>query len=81
MIDPDLLSILCCPETHQPIAPAEPALVEKLNRQIAAGQLRNRAGLEVKDPIDGGFVRQDGKYLYPVRGGIPDMLIDDAIPL
>ncbi len=81
MIDPELLKIMCCPETHQPIAPAEPALIEKLNQQIAAGQAKNRAGQPVKEKIDGGLVRQDGKFLYPIRGGIPIMLIDEAIPL
>jgi len=79
MIDPELLKIMCCPETHQPIAFAEPVLVEKLNQQIAAGQVKNRAGQPVMERIDGGLVRQDGKFLYPIRGNIPIMLIDEAI--
>lgn len=81
MIDPDLLKIMCCPETHQPIALAEPSVIEQLNQQIAAGQLKNRAGQPVKERIDGGLVREDKKFLYPVRGNIPVMLIDEAIPL
>jgi len=81
MIDPDLLKIMCCPETHQPIAMAEPSVIEQLNQQIAAGQLKNRAGQPVKEKIDGGLVREDKKFLYPVRGNIPVMLIDEAIPL
>jgi uncharacterized protein YbaR (Trm112 family) len=81
MIDPDLLKIMCCPETHQPIALAEPSVIELLNQQIAAGQLTNRAGQPVKEKMDGGLVREDRKFLYPVRGNIPVMLIDEAIPL
>ncbi|PYK97129.1 MAG: hypothetical protein DME18_07095 [Verrucomicrobia bacterium] len=81
MLDPELLKIMCCPETHQPIALAEAALIEKLNRQIAAGQLQNRAGQPVKEPIDGGLVREDKRFLYPIRQNIPVMLIDEAIPL
>ena len=81
MIDPELLKIMCCPETHQPIAAAEPPLIDKLNQQIAAGQVRNRAGQAVKEKIDGGLVREDRKFLYPIRGNIPVMLIDEAIPL
>jgi len=81
MIEPELLKILCCPETHQPVAPAEPSLIEKLNRQIAAGQLQNRAGQLVKETMDGGLVREDKKFLYPIRGNIPIMLIAEAIPL
>ena len=81
MIDPELLKIMCCPETHQPVAPAEPPLIDKLNQQIAAGQVRNRAGQAVTEKIDGGLVREDRKFLYPIRGNIPIMLIDEAIPL
>ena len=81
MLDPDLLKIMCCPETHQPIALAEPSLIEKLNQQIAVGQLQNRGGQPVKETIDSGLVREDKKVLYPIRGNIPIMLIDEAIPL
>jgi uncharacterized protein YbaR (Trm112 family) len=81
MIDPELLNILCCPETHQPVAPADPALIEKLNQQVAAKTLKNRAGQGVTDRLDGGLVRADGRYLYPIRGGIPVMLAEEAIAL
>ncbi len=81
MIDAELLKILCCPETHQPLRVAEPALVEKLNQQIAAGGLQNRAGQPVAVNLDGGLVRADGKFLYPIRRDIPVMLVDEAIPL
>jgi uncharacterized protein YbaR (Trm112 family) len=81
MIDPELLKIMCCPETHQSIALAEPPLIQKLNERISGGQLRNRAGKEVTEKIDAGLVRDDGKFLYPIRNDIPIMLIDEAIPL
>ncbi len=81
MIDSELLKILCCPETHQSIAPAPADKIEKLNQQIAAGNLKNRAGQPVKEKIDGGLLRADGKFLYPIRQDIPVMLIDEAIAL
>ncbi|MEW6307265.1 MAG: Trm112 family protein [Verrucomicrobiota bacterium] len=81
MLDPELLKILCCPETHQSLSPALPAVIEKLNQQIAEKQLKNRAGQLVADKIDAGLVRDDGKVLYPVRQNIPIMLIDESIPL
>ena len=80
MIDADLLEILCCPETHQEVRLAEPAVVEKLNQQIATGLLKNRAGQPVQEKIDGGLIRADRKFLYPIRGRIPVMLVDEAIP-
>jgi uncharacterized protein YbaR (Trm112 family) len=79
MIDAELMKILCCPETHQGLRPAEGALIEKLNQQIAAGKLQNRAGRNVEGPIEAGLVRADGRYLYPVRRNLPIMLVDEAI--
>ena len=81
MMDAELLKILCCPETHHGLQVAGPALVEKLNRQIEEGKLKNRAGVTVKEKVDGGVVRADGKFLYPIRQEIPVMLMDEAIPL
>ncbi|MCI0535030.1 MAG: hypothetical protein L0Z50_07365 [Verrucomicrobiales bacterium] len=81
MLSPELLKLLRCPETHQTISLAERSLVEKLNEQIVAGQLRNRAGQLVTEQIQGGLARADGKYLYPIRQEIPIMLIDEAIAL
>lgn len=81
MIDQDLLAILVCPETHQPLQPAAAPLVERLNAAIAAGRLLNRAGKPVTETIDGGLVRADGQFLYAVRQDIPVMLIDEALAL
>ena len=80
MIDPELLKIMCCPETHQDLVLAEASVIEILNQQISAGQLRNRAGQVVKEKLDGGLIRSDRQFLYPIRRDIPIMLIDEAIP-
>lgn len=81
MVDPELLKIMCCPETHQELRLAESVVIEKINRQIAAGSLVNRAGQPVKEAIEGGLVRADGKLLYPIRRNIPVMLVEEGIPL
>ena len=81
MIDSELLKILCCPETHQPLRLAEPPLIKTLNEKIAATSLKNRSGQPVTEKIDGGLVREDGKILYPIRQNTPVMLVDEAIPL
>ena len=78
-MDAELLKIICCPETHQSLSPAAPALIETLNQCIATGQLKNRAGRLVADTMDGGLLRADGEFLYPIRAGIPILLIDEAI--
>ena len=80
-ISQELLDILACPETKQPLTLADPPLLARLNDRIRQGQLTNRGGMLVTDPIDGGLVRADGRYLYPIRDDIPIMLIDEALPL
>ena len=81
MIDKELLDILVCPENHTPVRLAEEDLVAKLNEAIAAGQVTNRGGEPVTEPIDGGLVREDGALLYAIRDDVPVMLVDEAIPL
>lgn len=81
MVDPELLEILVCPENKTPVALADDALLIKINAAIEAGTLKNRGGELVDAKIDGGLVREDQAYLYPIRDDIPIMLIDEAIAL
>ena len=81
VIDPGLLKILCCPETHQAVSEADAALIAELNGRIDKGLLKNRAGAVVSDKLDGGLLRQDRQVLYPIRHRIPIMLVEEAIPL
>lgn len=80
-LDKDLLAILACPETKEPVSLADDGLLGRVNAAIAAGRMKNRDGQAIEKPLDAGLVRQDGKLLYPVRGGIPIMLIEEGIPL
>ena len=80
-VDPELLKILCCPETHQPVSEADAALVARLNDRIKNGSLKDRSGKSVTEAIDGALLRQDRHVFYPVRDRIPIMLIEEAIPL
>jgi len=80
-IDPELLEILVCPETHQPVKPADQTLLESVNARIKAGALKNHQGDAISKPIEEGLVREDGKCLYLVDDGIPNMLIDERVDL
>jgi len=81
MIDQQLLEILVCPDSRQAVHLAEQTLIDTLNARIEQGQILNRKGKQVEKKIDGGLVRQDGAFLYPIQDDIPIMLIDEAIPL
>ncbi len=81
MIDAQLLKILCCPETRQELAVAPDSVVALLNERIVSGELTNRGGQLVTVRLDGGLIRKDGTFLYPVRQNIPVMLIEEAVAL
>jgi uncharacterized protein YbaR (Trm112 family) len=81
VVDPELLEILACPETKEPVEIATDELLERLNQAIAAGKVETRGGTKLSDPVEAGLVRRDGEILYPVRDGIPIMLVQDSIAL
>jgi uncharacterized protein YbaR (Trm112 family) len=80
IIDPQLLEILCCPETKQPVTLVEGEVIDCVNAAIQSRTVKNRGGKTVEEKIDGGLLREDRKYLYPIRESIPIMLEDEAIP-
>lgn len=80
-IDQELLTILCCPETKQPVTVADDSLVRKLNDQIREGKIKNRAEQVVSASLSGGLLRADGKILYPIIDDIPVMLVEEGIPI
>jgi uncharacterized protein YbaR (Trm112 family) len=77
----ELLKIVCCPETHQALRVADETLIKALNQRIQGGGVRNKAGKLVEKALETGFVREDGKAIYPVQGNLPILLIDEAIEL
>jgi uncharacterized protein YbaR (Trm112 family) len=81
MIDPRLLKILVCPENRTPLEVADGDLLDRLNRAITTGTVKNRLGRKLERPLEAGLVREDGKLLYPVVDEIPVLLVDEAIPL
>ena len=80
-VSEELVKILACPETHQPVSMAQQELVDKLNEGIARGEVVNVGGEKVSEPMEAALVRQDGEIAYPVREGIPQMLVEEGIGL
>ncbi len=80
-VHPDLVEILACPESRQPVRLAEAELLDRLNRLIEAGQIRNRGGARVEKRLAEALVREDGQVLYPGGEDIPVMLVDEGILL
>ena len=81
MLDPQLLALLVCPATHQDVKPAGRAAVERLIQAIREGAVRTVAGKEADAGLEGALVRQDGAVAYPIRDGIPVMLVDEGLAI
>ena len=80
-VDPELLEILRCPESLQPVRLADDPVVRRLQEQARQGSLQNLQGEKVVADFEALLLREDGKRAYLVRDGIPVMLIDEALAL
>jgi uncharacterized protein len=78
MLDPELLALLVCPQTHQDLTEARPEEVARLNEAIQQGAVRTAAG-EPAQPVGGALIRADRLIAYPVRDDIPVMLIAEGL--
>ena len=78
-LDPEVLALLICPETRSALHHADAPMIADLNARIARGEVRNREGKPVQEPLDGGLLRADGLWLYPIQDGIPILLIEESI--
>ena len=81
MLDSELLALLVCPETHQDVALAPEGEIARLNEAIRAGRVLTVAGKKVEEPVEGALVRTDRAVAYPIRDGIPVMLVPEGLAI
>lgn len=79
MISEELLRIIVCPETKQTLVLVESETLHRINSLIEKGEVKDRSGQLIEEKIDGGLMREDQKYLYPIRNGVPVLIIDESI--
>jgi len=79
MLDPDLLALLVCPETHQDVVLATPIEVTLLNEAIGKGEVLTAGGKKVDQMVEGALIRVDRAIAYPIRDGIPVMLVPEGL--
>ncbi len=74
----EIFTLLCCPETKQEVTEMTKDEVKAINKAIAAKKIRTVAGKLLRDRIETALIREDKKIAYPIRKGIPIMLIDEG---
>ena len=80
-LNPQLLSILVCPETKQPVLLADDSTLVQLNDLAAKGVLKTVRGKAVRGQLGAVLVRQDRKIGYRIDDDIPIMLVDEGLDL
>lgn len=76
----DLLEILVCPATKQPLEILREDRLATLNAAIAAQRVVNAGGKKVEAPLAEGLITTDGKTIYRIDDDIPIMLVEEGIP-
>ena len=77
----DFLKLVQCPVERSPLSRADAGLLNRLNQAIDRQQIRDRVGQPVTERIDSGLINESRHLLYPVVEDIPNLIVDDAIPL
>ncbi len=81
MLHAELLALLVCPETHQDVALATPLEIAQINEAIRKGLVKTAADVLVEQPVEGALIRADRTIAYPIRDGIPVMLVSEGLAL
>ena len=80
-MDASLIELLRCPETGQCVAQAPTELVQRLESLRLNGLLMAPDKSPLSNVIQTGLVREDGARFFPVRDGIPVMLLEESIEI
>ena len=74
-----MLDRICCPEKHSSLSVATQESVARLNTAIKAGKVSNIGGDKVEEEVEDLVVREGGDVAYPVRRGIPILIVEEGI--
>ena len=74
-----LLKLVLCPATRKKLIVASEDLVSSLNQAIEAGTLTNVGGEVVTQAFCQALITADRSIAYPVRQGIPHLLINEGV--
>ena len=67
--------------THDPFRLASERELAAINQRIAEGQVLNRSGMVVTQPLDAALINRSGTLIAPIYDGIITLLADEMIPV
>lgn len=81
-MDKELLELLRDPENPNiKLMPSSEELLKKVNEAIKEGRVKNKKGDKIENAFDELLITENNKKAYPVKQGIPILLIEQAIEL
>jgi len=78
-MDKRLLAILRCPVSHKGLSVLKKDTLDQINAAIRQGELKNREGELLGEPLTEALITDDGKRVYPIDDGIPVLLEGESI--
>ena len=69
------------PPKTETTVPAHLNQIALLNQAIREGHVRKVGGNPVDQPVDGALIRADRSIAYPIRDGIPVMLVAEGLSI
>lgn len=70
----DLLALLVCPKTKQPLIRLPADQLAALNQRIAAGEVCDLEGTPLEAPLTEALITRNGNTIYPVVEDMPVLL-------
>lgn len=79
MIDEELLAILRCPETKEPLQLLSNDKLKLLNERIERGEVKTAEGNPVETRLEAALITEGGGRIYRIEDEIPILLVDEVI--
>ena len=81
MLESKLMDMLRCPIDGSRLQLLTEDEVSRINLVLEAGHLRDRLDQRISFPLDVGLLNREANRVYPIRGGIPSLVADEAVDL
>ncbi len=81
MLESKLIEMLRCPVDGGRLTLLDAQAIQRLNGALEAGELRDRLDQRITTPFDAALLNINANRVYPIRGGIPSLVADEAIDL